>query len=137
MDSHVGVFDNLNDRSMTCTLIVTVQNSEFILVTLTDCDPSQVLSENTALDDRVDWSKTFPGIEQPNEAYSVVLNKNIAYEQTQRAQRQRDSGSHNPTPSERNEGEYEDIEPVHQYEEVLPQDRAHRTNYVNIDTDNV
>ena len=63
---------------------------------------------------RVDWSETFPGIEQPNEAYSVVLNKNIAYEQTQRAQRQRDSGSHNPTPSEGNGGEYEDIEPVHQ-----------------------
>ena len=85
-------------------------------------------------DDRVDWSKTFPGIEQPNEAYSVVLNKNIAYEQTQR---QRDSGSHTPTPSEGNGGEYEDIEPVHQYEEVLPQNRTHRTNYVNVDTDNV
>ena len=62
---------------------------------------------------QVDWSKTFPGIDQPNEAYSVVLNKNIAYEQTQRAQRQRDSGSHNPTTSEGIGGEYEDIEPAH------------------------
>ena len=32
------------------------------------------------------------------------------------------------TPSEG--GEYEDIEPLYQYEEVLPQDRAHRTNNV-------
>ena len=86
--------------------------------------------------DRVDWSKTFPGIEQPNEAYSLVLNKNIAYEQTKKPQRQRDGGSHNPPPSEGNGGEYEDIEPVPEYEEVLPQGRAHRTNYVNIDTDN-
>ena len=85
----------------------------------------------------MDWSKTFPGIVQPNKAYSMVLNKNIAYEPTQREQRQRDSGSHTPTLSAGNRGEYEDIEPVHQDEEVLPQDRAHRTNYVNINISNI
>ncbi len=30
------------------------------------------------------------------------------------------------------EGEYESIEPVHVYEDVLPQGKASRANYVNI-----
>ena len=39
----------------------------------------------------VDWSSTFAGIEQPNEAYAPVLKlkKNIAYEQTKKPRGQR------------------------------------------------
>ncbi len=68
----------------------------------------------------MDWSSTFPGIEQPNKAYSPVLKlkKNIAYEQTEKGQRIDDSQALATT-----EGEYESIEPVHEYEDVLPQEK--------------
>ncbi|XP_064391406.1 uncharacterized protein LOC135339205 isoform X2 [Halichondria panicea] len=80
-------------------------------------------------DGRVDWSSTFAGIEQPNEAYAPVLKRNIAYEQTKkpRGQRVNDSQALATT-----EGEYESIEPVHVYEDVLPQGKASRANYVNV-----
>ncbi len=66
-------------------------------------------------DGQVDWCSTFPGIEQPNEAYAPVLKKNIAYEQTKKPRRQRIDGSQAPATTE-----YESIEPVHEYEDVLP-----------------
>ncbi len=48
-----------------------------------------------------------------------MLKKNIAYEQTKTpVQRQRMDDSPIQTVTEG--GEYEDIQPVHQYEEVLP-----------------
>ena len=80
-------------------------------------------------DGRVDWSSTFAGIEQPNEAYATVLMKNIAYEQIKKPRGQRIDDSQAPVAAE---GEYESIEPVHQYEEVLPQGKASRANYVDI-----
>ncbi|XP_064382484.1 uncharacterized protein LOC135331304 isoform X2 [Halichondria panicea] len=83
-------------------------------------------------DGRVDWSSTFAGIEQPNEAYALVLKKNITYEQneqTKKPRRQRIDDSQAPAATE---GEYESIEPVHWYEDVLPQGKASRANYVNI-----
>ncbi len=63
------------------------------------------------------WCSTFPGIEQPNEAYAPVLKKNIAYEQTKKPRGQRIDDSQAPATTE---GEYEIIEPVHEYEDVLP-----------------
>ncbi len=51
-------------------------------------------------DGRVDWSSTFPGIEQPNEAYAPVLKKNIAYEQTKKPRRQRIDDSQAPATAE-------------------------------------
>ncbi len=65
----------------------------------------------------MDWCSTFPGIEQPNEAYAPVLKKNIAYEQIKKPRRQRIDNSQAPATIE---GEYESIEPVHEYEDVLP-----------------
>ena len=50
----------------------------------------------------MDWSRTFPGIEQPNEAYSPVLNKNVAYEQTKKPR----ALINNPQPPQ-----YEEIQP--------------------------
>ena len=85
-------------------------------------------------DMRVDWSSTLTGIEQPNEAYAIseMLKKNIAYEQTiTPAQRQRMDNSPVLTVAEC--GEYEDIQPVHQYEEVLPHSKSSTGQYVNID----
>ncbi len=76
----------------------------------------------------MDWSSTFAGIEQPDEAYAPVLKKNIAYEQTKKPRRQRIDDSQSPATIE---GEYESIEPVHEYEDVLPQRKASRANYVN------
>ncbi|XP_064391413.1 uncharacterized protein LOC135339233 isoform X4 [Halichondria panicea] len=80
-------------------------------------------------DGRVDWSSTFAGIEQPNEAYAPVLTRNIAYEQTKKPRRQRIDDSQAPATTE---GQYESIEPVHEYEDVLPQGKASRANYVNV-----
>ena len=77
----------------------------------------------------MDWSSTFAGIEQPNEAYASVLKKNITYEQTKKPRRQRIDDSQAPAATE---GEYESIEPVHEYEDVLPQGKASCANYVNI-----
>ena len=59
-----------------------------------DCYLSQLQNENTVSDTRMDWSK-------PNEAYSLslVLKKNIAYEQTKRPQRQRNKKKLKHTPS--------------------------------------
>ncbi len=69
-------------------------------------------------DGRVDWSSTYAGIEQPNEAYATVLSKNIAYEQIIKPQKKRINDSQPPRATE---GEYEGIiEPPHQYEEMLP-----------------
>ena len=49
-----------------------------------DCDLPQLQNERNISDTRMDWSN-------PNEAHSLslVLKKNIAYEQTKRPQRQR------------------------------------------------
>ncbi len=78
----------------------------------------------------MDWSSTFAGIEQPNEAYASVLKlkKNIAYEQTKKPRGQRNDDSQAPATT----GEYESIEPVHEYEDVLPQRKASHANYVNV-----
>ncbi len=76
-------------------------------------------------DGRVDWSSTFAGIEQPNEAYAPILKKNIAYEQTNKPRRQRIHDSQAPATTE---GEYESIEPVHEYEDALPQGKAGHAN---------
>ncbi len=81
----------------------------------------------------MDWSSTLAGIEQPNEAYAIstVLKKNIAYEQTKtRAQRQRVDDS--PVMTVTEGGEYESIQPVHQYEEILPRSQTNTGEYVNI-----
>ncbi|XP_064391332.1 uncharacterized protein LOC135339104 isoform X5 [Halichondria panicea] len=82
-------------------------------------------------DGRVDWSSTFAGTEQPNKAYASVLKlkKNIAYEQTKKPRRQRIDDSQAPATVE---GHYESIEPVHVYEDVMPQGKASHANYVNI-----
>ncbi len=66
-------------------------------------------------DGRVDWSSTFAGIEQPNKAYAPVLTRNIAYEQTNKPRGQRIDDSQAPSATE---GHYENIEPVHEYEDV-------------------
>ncbi len=77
----------------------------------------------------MDWSSTFAGIEQPNEAYASVLKNNIAYGQIKKPQGQRIDDSQAPATTE---GEYEIIEPVHVYEDVLPRGKASRANYVNV-----
>ncbi len=77
----------------------------------------------------MDWSSTFAGIEQPNEAYAPVLTRNIAYEQTKKPRAQRIDDSQAPAVTE---GDYENIEPVHEYEEILPPGKASRANYVYI-----
>ncbi len=85
-------------------------------------------------DVRVNWSSTLAGIEQPNESYAIseMLKKNIAYEQTKTpVQRQRMDDSLVQTVTE--EGEYKNIQPVHQYEEVLPHSQLNTGQYVNID----
>ncbi len=84
-------------------------------------------SRYTESDGRVDWSSTFAGIEQPNEAYAPVLKKNIAYEQTKKPRGQRIDDSQAPATTE---GDYAIIEPVHEYEDVLPQGKASPANYV-------
>ncbi len=73
----------------------------------------------------MDWSSTFAGIEQPNQAYASVLKRNIAYEQTKKPR------GHSQA-SATTEGQYESIEPVHVYEDVLPQGKASRANYFNV-----
>ncbi len=65
----------------------------------------------------MNWLSTFPGIEQPNEAYAPVLIENIAYKQTNKPRGQRFNDSQAPATTE---GEYESIEPDHEYEIVLP-----------------
>ncbi|XP_064387485.1 uncharacterized protein LOC135335828 isoform X2 [Halichondria panicea] len=69
-------------------------------------------------DGRVDWSSTLPGIEQPNEAYAPVLNKNIAYEQTRIPRHNEHTTTIVPTVVAMEDG---NTEPSHEYEEVLPQ----------------
>ena len=81
----------------------------------------------------MDWSSTLAGIERPNESYAIseMLKKNIAYEQTKTpVQRQRMDDS--PVLTVTEGGEREDIQPVHQYEEVLPHSQANTGQYVNI-----
>ena len=97
-------------------------------------DLPQPHSESTVSDDRVDWSKTFPGIKQPNEAYSLVLNKNIAYEQTKKPQRQRNKKERRQPPTTEGPTEtamqYENIPPPPTQDEclykeaILPRDTA-------------
>ncbi len=79
----------------------------------------------------MDWLSTFAGIEQPNEAYAPVLKlkKNISYEETKKPWRQRIDDSQATVTTE---GEYAIIEPVHEYEDVLPEGKASRANYANI-----
>ncbi|XP_064388441.1 uncharacterized protein LOC135336525 [Halichondria panicea] len=67
-------------------------------------------------DGRVDLSSTLPGIEQPNEAHAPVLNKNIAYEQT-RIPRHNEHTTTIVTTVVATEDE--NIEPSHDYEEIL------------------
>ena len=55
-----------------------------------DLDTHAVTIQAPESDGQVDWCSTFPGIEQPNEAYEAyapVLKKNIAYEQTKKPRR--------------------------------------------------
>ena len=62
----------------------------------------------------MDLSSTLPGIEQPNEAHAPVLNKNIAYEQTQIPRH-----NEHTTTIVTTVVAMENIEPSHEYEEVL------------------
>ena len=86
------------------------------------------------VDDRVDWSRTFPGIEKPNQAYSLVTMKNVAYEkvsgrrrgptfgmtsQTQTANtRSTNAASH--VGGVMNTGQEQGTGVGHEYEEVTP-----------------
>ncbi len=65
-------------------------------------------------DGRVDLSSTLPGIEQPNEAHAPVLNRNIAYEQTQIPRHNEHTTTIVTTAIA-----MENIEPSHDYEEIL------------------
>ena len=58
-------------------------------------------SRFTESNGRVDWSSTFAGIEQPNEAYAPVLKRNIAYEQTKKPWGQRIDDSQAPRQQQR------------------------------------
>ena len=77
------------------------------------------LDDVVVSDGRVDLSSTLPKIEQPNEAYAPVLNKNIAYEQT-RIPRHNEHTTTIVTTVVAMEDE--NTEPSHEYEEVLPQE---------------
>ena len=66
----------------------------------------------------MDLSSTLPGIERPNEAYATVLNKNIAYEQIRMPRHSEHTTTIVTTAIAM---EDENIEPSHEYEEVLPQ----------------
>ena len=83
-------------------------------------------------DGRVECSSTLAGIEQPNEAYAIseMLKKNIAYEQTKNPV-QRQMMVDSPVLTLTEEGKYENIQPVHQYEEVLPHSQIKTGQYVN------
>ena len=89
--------------------------------------PSDVLKQNQEtvneqMDGRVDWSQTFAGIEQPNEAYSLVMKKNKAYERVKKQSQQ--ERPHHPVTSQMVlpvRGVTE-LEGPHEYEEIVPRD---------------
>ena len=60
-----------------------------------------------------------------------MLKKNIAYEKTQ-IPVQRPRMDNSPVLIVTEEGEYDNIQPVHQYEEVLPHSQSNTGQYVNI-----
>ena len=84
----------------------------------------------------MDWSQTFAGIEQPNEAYSLVMKKNPSYEKPskrkRRNQRTFDIRSQSPqlaiiAEATQSGRDYvntvaQGSEDCCQYENVLPQD---------------
>ena len=111
---------NTTCTSITCTY--NNQNNDILLTSEHSLDLSQEFTL-PVVDGRVDWSQTFAGIEQPNEAYSLVLKKNEAYENTRRQRnRQRVLVNQQPQPSLTSPlvlGE-RTTEEQHQYEQVLP-----------------
>lgn len=59
-----------------------------------------------------------PGIDQPNVTYAPVLIKNIAYEQTRISRHNEHTTIIVPTAVAMDD---ENVEPNHEYEEILPQ----------------
>ena len=98
------------------------------------------------VDGRVDWSQTFAGIEQPNEAYSLVTKKNPSYEKPSKRKRrnQRTFNIQSQPPqlasiaeSTHSRRDYvntvtQGSEDYCQYENVLPQDGVPNATYVNV-----
>ena len=94
----------------------------------------------------MDWSQTFAGIEQPNEAYSLVLKKNPSYEnpskRKKRNQRTFNIRSQPPQLASIAEATHSRRDYVNnvaqvsedccQYENVLPQDGMPNATYVNV-----
>ena len=94
----------------------------------------------------MDWSQTFAGIEQPNEAYSLVTKKNPSYENPSKRKRRNqhtfDIRSQPPqlasiAESTQSGGDYvntvaQGSEDCCQYENVLPQDGMPNAVYVNV-----
>ena len=94
----------------------------------------------------MDWSQTFAGIEQPNEAYSLVTKKNPSYEKPSKSKRrnQRTFNIQLQPPqlasiaeSTQSGRDYvntvaQGSEDCCQYENVLPQDGMPNATYVNV-----
>ena len=103
-------------------------------------------SSAPVVDGRVDWSQTFAGIEQPNEAYSLVTKKNPSYEKPSKRKRRNqctfDIRSQPPqlasiAESTQSRRDYVNTvaqvsEDCCQYENVLPQDGVPNATYVNV-----
>ena len=85
--------------------------------------PEESSVPDPVVDGRVDWSQTFAGIEQPNEAYSLVMKKNKAYEKVNKRSRQ-----------ERPPHPVAELEGPHEYEEIVPRDGVSvaTSHYVNV-----
>ena len=94
----------------------------------------------------MDWSQTFAGIEQPNEAYFLVTKKNPSYEKPSKRKRrnQRTFNIQSQPPqlasiaeSSQSHRDYvntvaQGSEDCCQYENVLPQDGMPNATYINV-----
>ena len=91
----------------------------------------------------MDWSQTFAGIEQPNEAYSLVTKKNPSYENpSKRKRRNQHTFNIQSQPpqlasiAESTQSRRDYVNTVAQdccqYENVLPQGGMPNATYVNV-----
>jgi len=92
------------------------------------------VSNISGVSNRVDWCETFPGIEQPNEAYSApVLNKSVAYETTTQLVRPQPGPQYEEI-QPGDQDEYEIMHPAVEYENIPGLEKTKvAVNYINID----
>ena len=126
-------------------LISWILNYYYPLLAFELAQDQQKESSVPVVDGRVDWSQTFAGIEQPNEAYSLVTKKNPSYEKSKRKRRNQRTFNIQLQPpqlasiaeSTQSRRNYvntvaQGSEDCCQYENVLPQDCVPNATYVNV-----